>query len=133
MAERIMMALGDFRFEVGTAAYQQLSRSQSYRWEKQGRIGRLPAMQFTGADLQTVEMNGAIYSAFRGGLGQIQAMRKMAGKGEPLDLVDGTGKVWGLYVILDVAEDQSVFLDDGRPRRIDFTLKLSEYGEDGER
>lgn len=133
MAERIMMALGDFRFEVGTAAYQQLSRSQSYRWEKQGRIGRLPAMQFTGADLQAVEMKGTIYPAFRGGLGQTQAMREMAGKGEPLDLVDGTGKVWGLYVILDVAEDQSVFLDDGRPRRVDFTLKLSEYGEDGER
>ena len=132
MAERSMMALGDFRFEVGTAAYQQLTRSQSYRWEKQDRIGRLPAMQFTGADLQAVDIKGVIYPAFRGGLGQVQAMRDMAGKGEPLDLVDGTGKVWGLYVILDVAEDQSVFLDDGRPRKIDFTLKLSEYGEDGE-
>ncbi|RJF82341.1 phage tail protein [Azospirillum cavernae] len=124
------MGLGDFRFEIGTAAYQKLQRTQGFRWEKQDRIGRAPALQFTGPDLIAVELEGTIYTAFKGGLGQVLKMRELAAKGEPQDLVDGTGKVWGPYVILDVAETQSVFLADGRPRRIDFTVKLQEYGQD---
>lgn len=130
MSDRIMMGLGDFRFEVGTAAYQKLQRTQAFRWEKQDRIGRLPALQFTGPDLIALELEGTIYPAFRGGLGQVPKMRELAAKGDPLDLVDGTGKVWGRYAITDVSESQSAFLSDGRPRKIDFTLKLQEYGDD---
>lgn len=125
-----MLALGDFRFEIGTAAYQTLVRTQAYRWEKQDRIGRLPALQFVGADLQTVELDGVIYPAFRGGLGQVRAMRALAARGEPLDLVAGTGDVLGRWCIVEVSETGSVFLDDGRPRKIEFALKLQEYGED---
>lgn len=132
MAERIMLALGDFRFEVGTAAYQSLQRSQAFRWEKQNRIGRLPALQFTGPDAETVELKGAIYPAFRGGLEQVPAMRDLASLGVPLDLVDGTGRVLGLWCIESVAETGTVFTDDGQPRKLEFTLKLTAYGDDGE-
>jgi phage protein U len=127
---RVMMGLGDFRFEVSTAAYQRLQRTQSFRWEVQDRLGRQGAAQFTGTGLQTVDLEGVIYPAFRGGLGQVERMRALAAKGEPLDLVDGTGRVWGPYAIVEVVETQQVFTDDGRPRRVDFSVKLQEYGED---
>ncbi|RUQ75234.1 phage tail protein [Azospirillum doebereinerae] len=125
-----MLGLGDFRFEVGTAAYQAMQRNQLFRWAKQDRIGRLPALQFTGPDLQTVTLNGVIFPAFSGGLGQIPAMREMAARGEPLELVAGTGAVLGLWCILKVEEKQGEFLGDGRPRQVDFTLELQEYGDD---
>ncbi|SMH59495.1 phage tail protein [Azospirillum agricola] len=130
MAERIMLGLGDFRFEVGTAAYQSMKRSQSFRWGKQDRIGRSPALQFTGPDLQTVELTGVIHPAFRGGLGQIPRMREMAALGTPLELVAGTGTVLGLWCITEVSETGTVLTDDGRPRKVEFTLKLQEYGDD---
>ncbi|HYD66991.1 phage tail protein [Azospirillum sp.] len=130
MAERIMMALGDFRFEVGTAAYQTLTRAQGYRWVPQSRVGRVPALQFVGPDLETVELHGAIFPAFMGGLGQIAAMQELAGLGVPLDLVDGTGQVLGLWCILSVNETATEFTEDGMPRRQDFILKLTAYGED---
>jgi len=38
-----MMALGDYRFSVDTAAYQELKRSQAYRWQPQERLLRRPA------------------------------------------------------------------------------------------
>lgn len=126
----VMMGLGDFRFEINAAAYQKLTRSQSYRWQQQDRIGRLPANQFVGPALITVDLDGAIYPAFRGGLGQVQTMRDLAGRGEALDLVDGSGKVWGLYVILDVSETEYHHHADGKPRRIDFSLRIAEYGDD---
>lgn len=130
MATRIMMALGDFRFEVGTAAYQRLRRAHAYDWSTQPRFGRLPAAQFIGPTLPTVELEGTIYPHFAGGLRQVDRMRALGEAGEPLDLVDGTGRVWGLWCILEVAETQTVFTVDGRPRRIDFSLRLQAYGED---
>ena len=50
MAERLMLALGPFRFEMGHATYQSLAMSQSWRWPEQARIGREPALQFTGRE-----------------------------------------------------------------------------------
>ena len=131
MANRIMLALGDFRFEIGTAAYQSLQREHSYEWAVQDRLGRVGASQFTGRKPGTITLNGIIYPAFRGGLGQVQTMRDAAQNGEPLRLVSGTGKILGKWVITQVGETGKTFTDDGRPRRIDFTITLQEYGEDG--
>lgn len=130
MAVRIMLGLGDFRFEIATAAYGKMERTQLMRWAKQDRIGRLPALQFTGPDLETIKLDGVIYPAFRGGLRQIPRMRAMAATGKPLELVSGTGAVLGLWCILSVGETTEEFTDDGRPRKISFTLQLQQYGDD---
>ena len=50
--------------------------------------------------------------------------------GEPHLLVDGSGYVWGKWVIEKIDEQQSYFFEDGRPRKIEFHLELTEYGED---
>ena len=50
--------------------------------------------------------------------------------GEPLQLVDGLGRVWGSWVIVEVGDTRSVLMDDGQPRRVGFEVKLKAYGED---
>jgi len=125
-----MMALGAFRFSIDTAAFAQLRRARSFTWATQDRFGRLPAAQFTGPALPTIDLDGTIYPGFRGGLEQVDAMAGLAGLGHPLILVDGAGGVHGLWVILSVGDTQTVFLDTGRPRKIVFTLRLQAYGED---
>lgn len=127
---RIMMALGNYRFSLPTAAYQSLERVSSYRWQKQDRLGRKPALQYVGPDADTIEFEGTIHPYFRGGLGQLPAMRAEAEKGEALIMVDGLGKVWGKYCIKRISETQTKFTDDGIPKQIDFRLSLEEYGED---
>ena len=66
----------------------------------------------------------------RGEWARWKDLRRLALGTEPLDLVDGTGKVWGLFVLLEVTEKQTEFLANGQPRKIEFALKLLEYGED---
>src|SRR5690606_33179058 len=95
----VMMALGDYRFSIDTAAYDQVTRSFEYRWQQQDRIGRKPAQQYLGEGAETVEFMGTVYPHFRGGLGQVEAMRAEAAKGEPLLLVDSNGIPWGTYAI----------------------------------
>ncbi len=126
----VMMALGDFRFSLNTAAYQQLRRTVEYRWPTQERAGRRPAKQFTGIGAETVALEGTIYPHYRGGLAQMEAMRGLAGKGRPQILTDGTGKVWGRFCIERIEETQTLFFGDGTPRKQEFRLSLGRYGDD---
>ena len=130
MAASYMLALGAFRFSLPTAAYQEFVRTAAYRWPAQARLGRRPARQYAGPGDETITLAGTIYPHYRGGFGQIDAMRAEAGTGRPLRLVTGAGVVLGLWAITRIEETQQAFWDDGRPRRIDFRLELAAYGED---
>ncbi|PID40337.1 MAG: phage tail protein [Proteobacteria bacterium] len=124
------MALGEFRFAMDSAAYREFSRTTSWNWPAQERMGKRPARQFTGPGQDEITLAGTIYPHFRGGLGQIKAMRDEANKGEPLILVDGLGHVWGKWVILSIEEQQGEHLGNGVPLRQDFRIKLAAYGDD---
>jgi phage protein U len=131
MDSTTMMALGDFRFSISTAAYTDLERSNEWRWPSLDRIGVRPARQFTGPGEETVNMRGTIYPGFvaqRRGLDQIPKMRAIADAGEPLMLVDGAGRAWGEFCIVSLREGQRTFYSDGTPRAIDFDISLVAYG-----
>ena len=49
--------------------------------------------------------------------------------GVPIYMVDGTGRVWGQWVINESEEIRRVFEADGAPRPLDFTLKLLRYNK----
>ncbi|MBF0444375.1 MAG: phage tail protein [Magnetococcales bacterium] len=125
-----MISLGEFRFSINTAAYQNLKRTAEYSWPSQARFGRKPAVQFTGPGSETVTLDGVIYPHFRGGLGQVDNMREMAAEGIPLLMGDGMGSYWGKWVITRIEETQSYFLAGGIPRKIEFNIEVKAYGED---
>ncbi len=133
MTNRIMLTLGDFKFEMHTLAYQKLALSQGYRWTEQARITRDPALQYLGREVATIEINGILHpsSLIRGRLSHIESLRALADKGKPQLLVDGLGRVWGKWVIVEVKDDRSIFTDDGQAREIAFSLTLKSYGDDG--
>lgn len=123
-----MMALGGFRFALDTAAYQQFSRSQVYRWPSQERLREVPALQFVGPGTEAIELNGIIYPHFRGGLNQIEKLREIAGNGEPLLLTDGLGFVLGQWAVTQIREGQSFFHANGQPMKQSFQITLVRYG-----
>ena len=127
------MALGEYRFSVSTAAYQEFTHSAEFRWASQERLGRLPARQYLGPGEETISLRGTLHPHFRGGLGQMDRMRAEAARGEPLEMSEGTGRIWGKWVITRVEETRRVFDADGAPRRIEFRLALARYGEEQNR
>lgn len=129
-ASLVMMALGTYRFGIGRGAYQTFARSASWRWEQVDRIGRAPAQQYLGPGADEISLEGVIYPHFKGGLRQVELMRATAGTGRPMILVDGMGWVWQRWVITAVEERKSVFLADGAPRKIEFSMSLRAYGDD---
>ncbi len=121
----VMLQLGSFQFSVNTAAYQELRRRTEYRWPSQDRFGKMPALQFTGPGGDSITLTGVIFTEYRGGTGQVERMRAQAGRGKPLLLVDGYGRIMGRWVVESIEETQSTFAAFGRPRKQQFTVQLS--------
>ncbi len=126
----MMMILGIYRFTINNAAYQMLKRQSEYRWQEINRMGANPALQFTGFGVETIDLEGVIYPHFKGGLRQVTLMRAEAGIGKPLMLISGNGNAFGRWCIVKISENQSVFMKDGAPLKIEFSISLKRYGED---
>ena len=128
---KVMMMLGAYPFMLDTAAFQQLKRISEYRWKELDRIGRKPAQQYIGPGADQITLSGEILPHWKGGLYQVDAMRAQAARGKPLVLLEGYGGfVLGTWVILKIEETKSELMGDGSPRVIDFSMTLSEYGDD---
>lgn len=125
----VMLQLGGFQFGINTAAFQSLQRNNEWRWPAQDRFGKPPVLQFIGEGAESITLPGVIYPEWRGGFGQLDAMRAQAGKGEPLLMVDGQGRMMGKWAIERIEEKQSVFADAGAPRKQEFTIQLRRFHE----
>jgi len=137
----VLMTLGDarqqFRFAIDTAAYQSLKRSTEWRWPAQDRLWSDRARQFTGRGNDEITLEGVILPAFKGGLGQLKALRALADQAlrdasgaRPLTLVTGYGDVLGQWIITRLDEEQPTIGPSGAPLEQRFTLTLAAYGED---
>lgn len=120
----MMMALGMFVFGLPTLAYQTLRRQSTYRHASNARMGAAPAYQFVGPGDDTITLSGWIAPEVSGSGGSLELLRRMAATGKAYMLVDGTGQVYGAYVIPDILEDQTEHNAFGMPRRIAFTVQL---------
>jgi phage protein U len=127
----VMMQLGSFQFGIATAAYQELQRTTEWRWPSQDRFGKMPTMQYTGPGADTITLPGVIYPEWNGGVVQLDAMRALGEAGEPHALVGGDGASLGKWVVERVSEGQTVFAAGGVPRRMEFTLELRRFPDEG--
>ena len=127
----VMMMLGAYPFMIDTAAYQALRRVSNYSWRQQDRLGQRPSQQYLGPGSDEISLRGEIMPFWKGGTGQIDLMRAQAELGEPLILLEGNGGfVMGDWVIMRIEETRTELLADGRPRVIEFSITLRQYGED---
>jgi phage protein U len=131
MSAPVLLNLGTFQFGLDTAVFEELQRSSAYTWAELPRIGVNPALQFTGVEAETITLPGKIYPHFRGGLGQVDAMRTQAALGKPLLLVDGLGSVKGFWCITRIDEGRKMLWGSGAPRLQEFTVELKYYGPNG--
>ena len=119
-----MLALGNFRFSLATAAYRDFARTAKCRWVANDSVGAEPTQQYVGPGEQTVRLAGVIYPHYKGGFRQLALMRFEAERGEALFLVSGSGDVLGRWAIREVQEKRTVFQSNGLPMKMEFDLTL---------
>ncbi|WP_415844664.1 phage tail protein [Stutzerimonas zhaodongensis] len=120
----MMMALGMFVFSLETLAYQEFQRHTEWRHGSTSRIGTNPARQYMGRGDDSITLPGVLLPALAGTQLSLDTLRYMADTGKSWPLVEGTGKVYGTWIIESLSETRTLFFRDGQARRIEFTLLL---------
>ncbi|UCZ87167.1 phage tail protein [Pseudomonas sp. L5B5] len=119
-----------YYFNLETAAFDELRRQTGFRWAGQERLGRSPAQQAMGLGDERITLKGAVFPGFKGGLGQLQALRSIGRQLRPLSLTTGYGEVLGTWCLTSLEEDQGHLLAGGIPRKQAFSLEFVSYGDD---
>jgi phage protein U len=117
-------------FNLDTAAFDELRRSTKFRWASQERLSRRPAQQGVGIGDEKITLKGVILPGLKGGLKQLDTLRMMGGKLQPLTMTTGYGDVLGTWCLENVDEEQSALMQGGIPRKQAFTLEFVRYGDD---
>lgn len=120
----MMMSLGQFVFSLSTLAYQQLQRASEWRHAQNARVGARAATQFVGVGEETIALDGVLVPELAGTRMSLDTLRDMADQGAAWPLVDGTGVVFGAFVLTGMRETGTFFFPDGTPRRIEFAINL---------
>lgn len=119
-----MMTLGLFVFMLDTLPYQDFKQKYAWRWPSNSRVGRRPAYQFLGPDEECITLSGQLMPELTGGENSLTMMRLMADQGRAWPLIEGTGTIYGYFVVelLDIGRRE--FFSDGAARCIEFSLTL---------
>jgi phage protein U len=121
----MLMALGQFVFQLPDLAYQELRRSTAWRHPSNSRVGAREARQYVGPGEDTITLSGVLVPEIAGKRLSLSTLRTMADTGDAFALVDGTGNVLGAWVIDHLQEGATHFTQDGIPRRTEFTISLA--------
>lgn len=120
----MMLALGLFIFSLPTLAYQELQRQTKWRFSENPVLGVRPRQQFIGLGSDDITLRGELRPEVAGKAISLDFIRLMGDSGKAWPLIDGAGRVYGLFIIDGLNETKSVFLDNGQAKRIDFDLSL---------
>lgn len=126
----MMMILGMFPFALQTTPYQTSNQSNTWRHVKNDRVGKSPRYQYIGPDEEPITLSGTLYPEISGGDVSLAILETMAYTGRAWPLIEGTGKIYGMYVIDGLTQNRTEFFQDGKARKIDFTLSLKKVSED---
>ncbi|MFJ5480886.1 phage tail protein [Pectobacterium carotovorum] len=126
----MMMVFGMFVFALQTTPYQQLQHSQQWRHVKNERTNRSASWQYIGAGESQITLSGVLYPEITGGNLSLSALTTMGYMGRPWPLIEGTGKIYGMYVLTGLQRTNSEFDRYGNAKKIEFSLSLQRVDED---
>ena len=127
----MLMAFGQFVFETDTLSFTELQRQRSWNHASNPVAKGRAKRQYIGVGDETVSLSGLIYEAQGFGKRQsVDDLAMMADRGTAYTLVDGSGYLYGVYIIEGLDDSRSILLFNGVPRKIDFAIKLTRVDDD---
>jgi phage protein U len=122
---RTLLALGPFAFGMDTAAFNELRKQMQFKHGAAVRVGARDAFQNLGPGSELITLSGTVAPEVTGQLASISQLEQMGRDGNAYVLVDGTGYVYGTFYVDSMEETHRDHVEDGRPRRVDFSLTLT--------
>jgi uncharacterized protein len=125
----MMLTLGLFVFQIDTLPYQSFQRQVTWRHPTNSRVGTSPASQFLGRDNDKISLDGVLLPELTGGTVSLALLEAMADEGQAWPLIEGTGMIYGMFVVESLSTTRTVFFRDGAARRIEFNIALKRVDE----
>ncbi len=126
----MMMTYGTFVFSLSKVAYELLQRQMTWRHASSERLGARPARQYVGPGDDSISLQGTLVAELVDDLQVLDTLRELGDQGKPQALVEGSGRVYGAYLLVSLSETRREFFHDGTPRLIEFQMQL-ERDDDG--
>ncbi|HGY4576680.1 TPA: phage tail protein [Klebsiella variicola] len=125
----MMMVLGLYVFMLRTVPYQELQYQRSWRYAANSRVNRRLSTQFLGPDNDSLTLSGVLLPEVTGGRLSLLVLEQMAELGKAWPLIEGSGTIYGMFVIEGLSQTKTEFFANGMPHRIEFTLTLKRVDE----
>ncbi|MGM3162463.1 phage tail protein [Dickeya undicola] len=127
----MMLALGLFVFHLRTLPYNTIKREAAYNWQGNARIGLRNSHQYLGKGDETITLSGTLIPEISGITSQASrlALDYMADSGMAWPLIEGSGTIYGMFVITRMEYSGKDLYSDGSARSISFTLTLKRIDE----
>lgn len=106
----MMMVLGLYVFMLRTVPYQELQYQRSWRYAANSRVNRRLSTQFLGPDNDSLTLSGVLLPEVTGGRLSLLVLEQMAELGKAWPLIEGSGTIYGMFVIEGLSQTKLSFL-----------------------
>lgn len=119
-----MMCYGLFVFSLKTIPFQTMKEDKDWNYASNSRVNKRAALQFTGNGNDVITLSGTLYPEITGGKLSLALLERMSDLGTAWPLIEGSGIPLGFFVMTSLKKTKTELLDNGSPRKIDFTIML---------
>lgn len=131
LQRRQQLSIGQFVFSLKTAPSKELQRQRNCKHRTSSRVGARDASQYTGAGDDTITLNGMVAQDNEiGTIASLDELAKMGDTGDAYVLVDGSGTVYGAFIIESLNETATYHTAEGIARKIEFNLSIKRVDDD---
>lgn len=120
----MLAILGNVVFDIAPMNYHDLSASMDTSHATHEVVGAPKIYEHTGEGERSIQIKGAIFPEFSGGVAELGALEAMRAKGDPQHLMLGSGFPAGWVIIDKIQQDHSFIAPGGTGREVKFTLSL---------
>jgi|GEM_PF-1631580 len=124
----VLMALGEFRFEINSFTYERLRRKTLARIHPQEVIGAVPPLHNAGPGNDALSITSTFFPYHwpgHTGLSQAKAMRSAVGRSLPLVAARfDLGEPLGRWALLSMEDDRSEIHPSGEGQKICLNIEL---------
>lgn len=119
----MMAMIGDFTFNLKNRYFDTMNRTVTYSFADIPKAQDYESSQSVGKDVEEITISGN-FITLKSGLKPLDALEAIANKKQAVPFIMGYGDVLGDFKITKIQEGRTVFLDDGKSVKIDFSIDL---------
>lgn len=120
----MLMALGQFNFEIGDTIYQAIMDEMEGRYREINPIAGQTRYHFAGLGAETKTLEGVFYPLKHGGMASLEAFKAQTKTGGYLIMMSAFGFYLGAWSVRRVSVTNTYLLKGNTPQRVEFSVEL---------